>query len=83
MYNRLGYRISLDGLAGSTLGIKKSADGLQALKWWKQGKLQKIADYCRKDVEITRDLLLFAAENGYLLFTNKAGKVVRVPVKFP
>ncbi len=83
VYNRLGYRISLDGLAASTLGKKKSADGLQAIRWWKQGKLQEIADYCRKDVEITRDLLLFAAENGYLLFKNKAGKAVRVPINLP
>ncbi len=80
VYNKLGYRISLDGLAKATLGIKKSGNGLLALKWWKQGKLQQIADYCRKDVEITRDLLLFAAENRYLLFINKAGKKVRVPV---
>ncbi len=80
VYNKLGYRISLDGLAKATLGIKKSGNGLLALKWWKQGKLEQIAHYCRKDVEITRDLLLFAAKNRYLLFTNKAGKKVRVPV---
>ena len=30
---RLGYRLSLDRLAEHTLGVKKSADGLQALQW--------------------------------------------------
>ncbi len=83
IYERLGYRISLNGLASVTLGCRKSADGLMALKWWKQGKLEKIAEYCRMDVKITRDLLLFAAQNGYLLFRNRAGKTVRVPLKLP
>jgi len=31
-------------------------------------------------VEITRDLLHFALDRGYLLFQNKAGKVVRLPL---
>ncbi len=82
VYRRLGYRISLQGLAGATLGSRKSADGLQALKWWKQGKIEKIVKYCKKDVELTKDLLLYAAEHGYLLFFNKAGKAVRVPIEF-
>ncbi len=79
--NRLGYRLSLDRLAEQTLGVKKTADGLQALRWYKQGKMAEIADYCRQDVEITRDLLLFGAENEFLLFKNKAGMVVRCVFK--
>ena len=76
----LGYRLSLDRLARHTLGAGKSADGLQALQWYKEGKIDLIAKYCRKDVEITRDLLHFALDRGYLLFQNKAGKVVRLPL---
>jgi len=80
--NRLGYRLSLDHLAEQTLGIKKSADGLQALKWYKEGRLDLISEYCQKDVEITRDLFLYGLENGYLIFKNKAGCKVRCPVEF-
>ena len=76
----LGYRVSLDNLAQATLGAKKSADGLQALRWWKEGKVDEIAKYCRQDVAVTRDLYLHGQEHGYLLFTNKAGQVVRVKV---
>lgn len=76
----LGFRLSLDHLAQNTLGAKKSADGLQALKWWKEGRIREIIDYCRTDVEITRDLFLYGKKNGYLLFKNKAGRMVRVPV---
>ncbi len=77
---RLGYRLSLDRLACHTLGSKKSADGLQALKWYKEGKIEEICDYCKKDVILTRDLFLFGLENGFFLFQNKAGKIVRLPV---
>jgi DEAD/DEAH box helicase domain-containing protein len=76
----LGYRLSLDKLGENTLGVKKSADGLQALKWYKEGRLDLIQQYCRKDVEITRDLLLFCLERGHLLFKNKAGHKVRLPL---
>ncbi len=80
VYTRLGYRLSLDHLAGVTLGTQKTANGMQALRWWKQGKIKEILEYCNKDVAITRDLFLYGYKKGYLLFRNKAGKVVRIPV---
>ena len=80
VHKRLGYRLSLDHLASITLGAKKSANGLMALKWWKEGRIRQIVDYCRQDVAITRDLFLYGNEKGHLLFRNKAGNVVRVPV---
>ena len=82
VHERLGYRVSLGNLGQATLGEPKSADGLQALTWWKEGRVSEIAAYCRKDVELTRRLYLFGLETGYLLFTNKAGQRARVPVDF-
>lgn len=82
VYQRLGYRLSLDHLAAHTLGTKKNGNGLLALKWWKQGRIREIVDYCTMDVKITRDLFIFGAEHGYLLFSNKSGKIVRLPVNF-
>lgn len=79
---RLGYRLKLDTLAQATLGAEKSADGLQALAWWKEGRLDLIEEYCIKDVALTRDLYRYGHEHGHLLFTNKAGQVVRVPVSW-
>ncbi len=79
---RLGYRLSLDRLAETTLGVRKDGDGLQALRWFKQGAMDKLAEYCRKDVEITRDLFLFGLRQQHLLFRNKAGQSVRLPVDF-
>ena len=53
---QLNFRVSLNSLAQSTLEKKKSADGLQSLRWWKQGRLDLIEKYCRDDVAITRDI---------------------------
>jgi len=78
----LGYRLSLDHLASQTLGSAKSADGLTALKWWEQGKIDKIIEYCRQDVKVTRDLYCFGKENQFLVFKNKAGNQVRLPVNW-
>jgi DEAD/DEAH box helicase domain-containing protein len=76
----LGYRLSLEHLARETLGSAKSASGLQALRWWKEGRIGDIISYCRQDVAVTRDLFLFGVRHGHLLFRNKAEKIVRVPV---
>ncbi len=78
VHAQLSYRVSLDNLATATLDAAKSADGLLALQWWKEQRLDLIEAYCRQDVALTRDLFLFGRNNGYLLFTNKAGQKVRV-----
>lgn len=80
IYNYLGYRLSLNSLAEHTLGKTKTADGLQALQWYKEGRIDLIRHYCRRDVEITRDLLFHALEKGFLLFANKAKQKVRLPL---
>lgn len=80
VHRHLGFRLSLNHLAKVTLGIEKSADGLQALTWWKAGRIREIIDYCRMDVEITRRLYDYGKKNGYLLFENREGHTVRVPV---
>jgi len=79
---QLGYRLSLGHLAHKTLNREKSADGLQALQWFKEGKIEEVIAYCKKDVEITKDLFLFGLANGFLLFETKAGQLVRLPVEW-
>ncbi|MEG2173187.1 MAG: DEAD/DEAH box helicase [Desulfovibrionaceae bacterium] len=79
---RLSYRVSLDNVAQATLEVGKSADGLQALRWWTEGKVAEIAAYCQQDVEITRRVYMFGCAQGHVLFTNKAGQKVRALVDF-
>ena len=74
----LGFRLSLNALARATLNEAKSADGMQSLRWWKAGKVDLIAEYCRKDVEITRRLHEYAREHGHLLYDSRDGRKRRV-----
>jgi len=82
IHRKLGYRLSLDHLGTHTLGRGKTGDGLQSLVWWKEGKLDLIEAYCRKDVELVRDLLEFAAREGHVLFQRKTGELVKLPVEW-
>ena len=82
IHARLGYRLSLDHIAHATLGRSKSADGLAALRWWKEGKMDQIVSYCKEDVVITKDVYLYGLANRYLLFRNKSGAAVRLPVNW-
>ncbi len=82
IHRKLGYRLSLDHLGTHTLGRGKTGDGLQSLAWWKEGKLELIEAYCRKDVELVRDLLAFAAREGHVLFQRKTGELVKLPVEW-
>ncbi|RPH94088.1 DEAD/DEAH box helicase, partial [candidate division KSB1 bacterium] len=77
----LGRRLKLDSLATATLGTAKSADGLQSLAWFKAGEIERVAEYCRHDVEITRDLLFYALDHGYLLFGQGNAEAARVPMR--
>ncbi len=79
---QLGYRLSLDRLAEKTLKAGKQGNGLMALQWFRQGQMEQLTEYCRKDVEITRDLFLYGLRQRHLLFQNKAGHEVRLPVDF-
>jgi DEAD/DEAH box helicase domain-containing protein len=81
VFQRLGFRLGLDHLASETLRAGKSADGLQALAWYKQGNMEQLMDYCRKDVAITRDLFQFGLQHGHLIYrTKQADQRVRLRV---
>ena len=67
----VGFRVSLDNLASTTLGAQKSGDGLQALRWYKEGKIEEIKKYCLKDVELTKSLYEFGVKNGHVLFFSR------------
>jgi DEAD/DEAH box helicase domain-containing protein len=82
IHARLGFRVSLAHLGEETLGESKSADGLQALAWWREGRVDEIEKYCRRDVALLRDLFDHAREHGHLLFRSRRGDRVRVPLQF-
>lgn len=79
---RLGFRLSLNHLAQHTLNAKKSADGLISLQWYKEGKISKIIQYCKQDVEITRDLYLFGEKNGLVKYQSRSGNPLQLEVNW-
>jgi DEAD/DEAH box helicase domain-containing protein len=82
IHRRLGFRLSLDSLAGSTLGAAKSADGLQAVRWWREGRIQEILDYCQQDVEVTRQLYEYGKQNKHLKYRDRSYRLQMVPVSW-
>lgn len=80
IHRHLKFRLSLQSLAEATLGASKSADGLLAVEWWRQGKLEELAAYCQQDVAITRDLFCFGQKEGHLIYQRKDGAKLRIPM---
>ena len=78
----LGHRLSLDAFATATLGCEKTAEGMQAIKWWKEGKLLEIAEYCCYDVKITKLIHDYGREHGQLFYVDKYGGKRVVQVKW-
>lgn len=66
----LGRRIRLQSLAEATLGKGKKGDGLKAGEWWKEGKKDKVAEYCIEDVRLTRELYEYAMKHGVLKYKD-------------
>ncbi|MBU1558126.1 ribonuclease H-like domain-containing protein [Patescibacteria group bacterium] len=69
--NSTGRRFKLDSVAEATLGTNKSGDGLDAIKWWNSGEIDKIKKYCLDDVRITKEVYDYARENGILKYKDK------------
>ena len=82
IHQRLGFRLSLGHLAEQTLGKTKIADGIQAVHWLREGKVDDVVEYCKDDVAITRDLFDFGLSQGYLVYQTKNGQPVRLPVNW-
>ncbi len=78
--DRLGHRLALDSLAEGTFGLGKTSEGLQALEWFKQGRMAEIAEYCCFDVKLTKMVHEFGCQNRQLFFKNRFGAVLNVAV---
>lgn len=80
--NSSGHRIGLDAVAQATLGIGKSGDGLDAIKYYKSGNLEALRKYCLQDVVVTRDVYDYGLHKGSVKFHNKWNRLVECKVDF-
>jgi DEAD/DEAH box helicase domain-containing protein len=74
--------VKLDLIAKGTLGSNKSADGLQAVEWYKKGEIDKIIEYCKKDVEITKDIFVYGMKHGHIVIPRADGTSDKVTVQW-
>lgn len=66
----LGRRLRLDSVAQATIGAKKTADGLQAVRWWREGNVKDVIKYCEQDVKVTKEIFEYARQHGHLKFKD-------------
>src|SRR5436305_11086075 len=46
---RLCHRLALDSIANATLGIQKIAAGRDGIRWWCEGRVLEVGEYCCLD----------------------------------
>ena len=78
----LKHRLKLDSTAEATFGVSKTAEGLQAIEWFREGKMLEIAKYCCFDVKLTRMVYEFGAANGQIFYKNRFGTRLSVAVNW-
>lgn len=76
----IGHRLKLESLAQATLGVGKTGDGLDAVKWWREGRIMDIAKYCCFDVKVTKMLHEHGASTGEVFYNDRSGRRQSVKV---
>jgi len=82
LQNKLNHRLSLDSIATATFGVEKTAEGLQAIRWFKDGRFLEIAEYCCYDVKLTKLVHEFGRHHRQIHYANRFGKKMTVPVNW-
>lgn len=76
----LHHRIKLDVVAQGTLGTGKSGNGLEAILYYNNGRMDLLKKYCLDDVKITKQVYDYALKNGKVLYKDFF-KTKEVPLK--
>ncbi|MFA6427976.1 MAG: ribonuclease H-like domain-containing protein [Candidatus Buchananbacteria bacterium] len=78
-----GFRLKLESLAQATLGYGKSGSGLDAVKYFAEGKLKELVKYCTDDVKVTKELYEYGLKNKEVFYQDFFSKnKIKVPVDF-
>lgn len=76
----LRHRIKLELVAQGTLGVGKSGNGLEAILYYNNGRMDLLKKYCTDDVKITKQLYDYALKNQKLLYKDFF-KTKEIPLK--
>jgi DEAD/DEAH box helicase domain-containing protein len=60
--------------------VEKTAEGMQAIQWFREGRMLEIAEYCCYDVKLTRLVHEYGVQNRRLHYHNRFGNKLTVQV---
>lgn len=66
----IGHRIKLESVAQGTIGSGKSGNGLEALLYYKNGRMDLLKKYCLDDVRVTKQVYDYALKNQKLMYRD-------------
>lgn len=66
----IGHRVKLESVAQGTIGSGKSGNGLEALLYYKNGRMDLLKKYCLDDVRVTKEVYDYALKNQKLLYRD-------------
>ena len=66
----IGHRVSLESVAQGTIGSGKSGNGLQALLYYRNGRMDLLKKYCLDDVKVTKQVYEYALKNQKVLYQD-------------
>lgn len=69
----LGRRLKLDTVGEATLGLNKTGHGADAMILWQNGEIDKLIEYCKNDVRLTKELYDYAIANKRLMYKESGG----------
>jgi len=75
----LGWK--LDAVCRGTLGVGKSAEGVDAPKWYQAGQLGRVISYCLDDVRLERNLTTHVDDCESV--RHETGMVLPIPAVVP
>lgn len=78
-----GHRASLQSIAQATLNCSKSGSGWDAIKLFKEGRMDELKKYCMDDVRITKDIYEYGVKHQKVSFiSNRDYQTHEVPVSW-
>ena len=66
----IGHRIKLEAVAQGTIGSGKSGNGLEALLYFRNGRIDLLKKYCLDDVRVTKEVYDYALKNQKVLYRD-------------
>lgn len=76
-----GHRVSLQSVAQATLQLSKSGSGWDAIRLFKEGRMEELKKYCFDDVKITKEVYEYGVKHGKVSFiSNRDYQTHEIPI---